>query len=223
MTLGDPEHIATPHAVSVSDVESRHRALCHVSAGCHQSVTKLAYPRTRSPTKDTLSLKSQAHVGKRPMKLHASPIVTTIVTVIVTAASSIVTPVSAQVLTVCANSEQTSAASERFRSRRLADAIIPLSGRTDDDDSLIALWQDDKGFDILVNFGKSDQHSLRADGAQILGMAPDNELVHLMIAHSDGGLEHFLFDLDANGTGELLRSSSDNDVPDMTAVCVKPR
>jgi hypothetical protein len=159
------------------------------------------------------------------MKLHASPIVTAIVTVIVTTATSMVTPAAAQVLTVCANPSQNSATSERFPYRRLADAIIPLSGRTEtrDDDSLIALWRDDKGFDILVNFGKRDQHSLRADGAQILGMAPDNELVHLMVARGDGGLEHFLFDLDANGAGELLRSSSDNDVPDITAVCVKPR
>ena len=159
------------------------------------------------------------------MKLHGSPIVTAIVTVIVTAAASVVTPASAQVLTVCATPAQSSATAERFPMRRLADAIIPLSGRPDtavDDDTLIALWQDDKGFDILVNFGKRDQHSLRADGAQILGMAPDNELVHLMVAHGDGGLEHFLFDLDENGSGELLRISSDNDVADTTAVCVKP-
>ena len=136
-----------------------------------------------------------------------------------------VTSASAQVLTVCANPAQSSATAERFSTRRLADAIIPLSGRNDitvHDDTLIALWQDDKGFDILVNFGKRDQHSLRADGAQILGMAPDNELVHLMVAHGDGGLEHFLFDLDENGSGELLRSSSDSDVPDTSAVCVKP-
>ena len=158
------------------------------------------------------------------MKLHSGPIVTAIVTVIVTAATSIMTPAAAQVLTVCANPAQASATPERFPSRRLADAIIPLGGRTEstDDDSLIALWEDDKGFDILMNFGKSDQHSLRADGAQVLGVAPDNELVHLMVAHNDGGLEHFLFDLDDNGSGELLRSSSDNDVPDMTAVCVRP-
>jgi hypothetical protein len=159
------------------------------------------------------------------MKLHGSSIVAAIATVIVTAAASVVAPASAQVLTVCANPAQASATTERFPTRRLADAIIPLSGRTDttiDDDTLIALWQDDKGFDILMNFGKRDQHSLRAEGAQILGMAPDNELVHLMVAHGDGGLEHFLFDLDEIGAGELLRSSSNNDVPDATAVCVKP-
>jgi hypothetical protein len=157
------------------------------------------------------------------MKLHSSPIVTAIVTVIVTATASIATPASAQVLTVCASPEQSSATPDSFSSRRLADAIVPLSGRaTTHDDQLIALWQDDKGFDILMNWGKRDQHSLRADGAQILGMAPSSEFVHLMVAHGDGGLEHFLFDLDADGSGELLRSSSDDDVPDTNALCVKP-
>ena len=155
------------------------------------------------------------------MQLHSSPIVTAIVTVIVTAAVSMTTPASAQVLTVCANPVQSSATPERFTPPRLADFIIPLSGRPDaGDDSLIALWKDDNGFDILVNWGKSDQHSLRADGAQILGAAPDPELVHLMVAHSDGGLEHFLFSLDANGSGELLRSPSEGS--DTSAVCVKP-
>jgi len=155
------------------------------------------------------------------MNLRSSPIVTAIVTAIVTVAASTVTPAAAQVLTVCANPSQSSATHERFPSRRLADSIIPLSGRPDaGDDSLIALWKDDNGFDILVNWGKRDQHSLRADGAQILGMAPDPELVHLMVAHGDGGLEHFLFSLDANGSGELLRSPSDGS--DTSAVCVKP-
>lgn len=161
------------------------------------------------------------------MKLRTSPIVTAIVTVIVTTAASIVTPAAAQILTVCANSAQSSADPDRFSPRPLADAIIPLGGLANtDDDALIALWHDDGGFDILVNWGESDQHSLRADGAQIIGMAPSSELVHLMVAHSDGGLEHFLFNLDSNGAGELVRSLA-GDVPDSApvssnAVCAKP-
>ena len=155
------------------------------------------------------------------MRLRSSPLVTAIVTVIVTLGASISIPAAAQVLTVCANSAPSSAALERF-SPRLADSIIPLGGHAEaGDESLIALWKDDNGFDILVNWGKSNQHSLRANGAEILGMAPDPELVHLMVAHSDGGLEHFLFSLDANGSGELLRSASD-DGPDTNALCMKP-
>ena len=162
------------------------------------------------------------------MKFHSSPIVTAIVTTIVTVAASIVTPASAGVLTVCENPAQSSATPDPFPSRTLADVIVPLSGRADtaDNNALIALWQDDKGFDILVNWGESDQHSLRADGAEILGVAPSSELVHLMVAHSDGGLEHFLFSLDANGSGELLRSFAE-DIPgaeptDSIAICSKP-
>jgi hypothetical protein len=160
------------------------------------------------------------------MKLRSS--LTAIVTTIVTTTASFVTPASAQVLTVCATPAQSSASTDRFPSRRLADAIIPLSGRTNtDDDALIALWQDDNGFDILMNWGESDQHSLRADGAQIIGAAPSSELVHLMVAHADGGLEHFLFSLDAEGSGEVLRSLA-GDIPSSSApsstnaVCVKP-
>ena len=162
------------------------------------------------------------------MKLRVSSIVTAFVTTIVTATVSFVTPAAAEILTVCATSTQNSAAPERFPSRRLAGAIIPLGSRVEaEDDSLIALWRDADGFDLLMNWGEADQHSLRADGAQIIGASPNSELVHLMVGHGDGGLEHFLFKLDQSGTGQLLRSlpaevpgasapSSDN------AVCVKP-
>jgi len=161
------------------------------------------------------------------MNLHSSPIVTAIVTAIVTMTASIVTPASAEVLTVCTSPAQKSASADRFSSRPLANAIIPLSGRTAaDDDALIALWQDDEGFDILLNWGESSQRSLRADGAQIIGAAPDLELVHLMVADPQGRLEHFLFDLDADGSGELLRTSA-AEVPGLdaissNAICAKP-
>lgn len=162
------------------------------------------------------------------MNLRVSPIVTAIVT----ATTLFAAPASAQLVTVCTNATHSSAEPQRFSSRPLADVLIPLSGRAEskldaDADGLIALWQDEKGFDILVNWGKADQHSLRDDGAEILGMAPSLDLVHLMVARGDGGLEHFLFDLDANGSGELLRSlaseASGADSAMSDAVCVKPR
>jgi hypothetical protein len=161
------------------------------------------------------------------MKLRSSSIVTAIVTAIVTTTASFVTPASAEILTVCANSTQSNASREPLPSRRLADSIIPLSGRADaDENALIALWQDDSGFDILVNWGESGQHSLRAEGAQIIGAAPSSALVHLMVAHGDGGLEHFLFSLDDEGAGQLVRSLA-GEVPgaaagSTNAICVKP-
>lgn len=164
-----------------------------------------------------------AQIPESSMKLCSSPIVTAIVTVSVTMTVSIVTPVSAHVLTVCANPTLSSALPDRFPSRRLTDAIIPLSGRANTDDALIALWQDERGFDILVNWGESGQHSLRADGAQIIGMAPNSELVHLMVAHADGDIEQFLFNLDTNGSGELLRSAAGDASVSSKAVCTEPR
>ena len=159
------------------------------------------------------------------MNLRVLPIVTVIVTAIVTMATSFVTPASAEILTVCANSTQSSAASEWLPSRSLADAIIPLGGRTDPSNAaMIALWRDDIGFDVLVNWGETGEHSLRADGAQIIGAAPSSDLVHLMVAHAEGDLEHFLFSLHEDGSGELMRSSASDGGPaaPSNAVCAKP-
>jgi hypothetical protein len=96
-----------------------------------------------------------------------------------------------------------------------------------EDDALIALWRDDEGFDILIDWGGSDQKSLRAEGAQVIGAAPSSEFVHLMVAYKSGSLEHFLFNLDGDGAGELLRSVA-SDAPDgasfdTDATCFKPR
>jgi hypothetical protein len=158
------------------------------------------------------------------MNLYVSPIVTAIVTAIVTMTASFMTPASAEILTVCTNSTQSATASEWLPSRSLADAIIPLGGRMDPSDSaMIALWRDEIGFDILINWGETDEHSLRADGAQIIGAAPSSDLVHLMVAHAEGDLEHFLFSLDEEGSGELVRSSaSGGSDPLSNAACVKP-
>lgn len=156
------------------------------------------------------------------MNLHSLPIVTVIVTAIVTVIASIVTPASAEILAVCANSTQSATGSEW--SRPLAGAIIPLGGRVDDSDrTMIALWRDEAGFDVLINWGETDEHGLRAEGAQIIGAAPSPELVHLMVAHAEGQLEHFLFNLHEDGSGELMRSSAFGDSnATSNAVCMKP-
>jgi hypothetical protein len=91
----------------------------------------------------------------------------------------------------------------------------------------VALWRDEEGFDILINWGRSDEQSLRAEGAQVSGDAPSSVFVHLMVAYADGELEHFLFDLDESGAGELLRTAAP-DAPaaspsESIATCLKPR
>ena len=146
-----------------------------------------------------------------------------IVTAIVTVAASIVTPAAAEILAVCANSAQSSESSANSGwSRPLASAIIPLGGRLDESNSaMIALWRDDSGFDVLINWGESSEHSLRTDGAQIIGGAPSSGLVHLMVAHAEGELEHFLFNLNEDGSGELMRRSASGD-PAAPSVCTKP-
>jgi len=155
------------------------------------------------------------------MTLRSTQIVTAIVTIIVTTCASIVTPASAQLLTVCASPAQSHAAPDRFPSRALADALIPLGGRANTaGDALIALWHDENGFDILLNWGDEDQHSLRREGAEILGDSPTFDIVHLIVVR-EGQLEHFLFDLDERGSGELLRSAAEG--ADESSVCIPPR
>ena len=157
------------------------------------------------------------------MNLRRLSIVTGIVTAIVTVVAPIVTPAAAEILAVCANSTQSSAASANLGwSSPLAGAVIPLGGRLDESNSaMIALWRDDAGFDVLINWGESSEHSLRADGAQIIGASPNSELVHLMVAHAEGDLEHFLFNLHEDGSGELMRSTTSGD-PAAPSVCTKP-
>ena len=151
--------------------------------------------------------------------------VTAIVTLIVTAAAS---PVSAEVLTVCGiSSDGTLAANRNGAAPSLASPLQRLGGRIDPKtDSLIALWHDQTGFDILIDWGSAGQHSLRSDGAEIIGMSPSLDLVHLVVAH-EGSLEHFLFSLDEEGRGELLRSAADEqsstaETGSRNSVCVKP-
>jgi hypothetical protein len=94
-------------------------------------------------------------------------------------------------------------------------------------DSLLALWRDDMGFDILLHWGENSQYSLREQGAEIIGASPTLDFVHLMVARG-GRLEHFLFSLDERGSGELLRSAADEEVGRTStvasnAICVRPK
>ena len=150
-------------------------------------------------------------------------IVTVFVTAIVTTIVTVAPPAAAEILTVCqsANTPATST---------VIGSLLRVSNPADAEAAgLIALSQDERGFDIVENFGQSSQHSLRDSGDNILGLPFSNELVHLMVKHQGGSLEHFLFSLDAEGTGELLRSaegdavSADAGGVSSTAMCTRPR
>jgi len=138
----------------------------------------------------------------------------TIVTAIVTVAS----PAAAEVLTVC-QSASTPAPSH------VIGSLMRISNPTEADAGLVALTRDERGFDILENFGQNSQRSLRDQGDEILGLPLSDELVHLMVEHQRGGLEHFLFSLDEEGSGELLRSAEGSGLDSDTskAVCTRPR
>jgi hypothetical protein len=69
----------------------------------------------------------------------------------------------------------------------------------------LALWRDAKGFDLLLNWGERDQHSLRAEGADIVGNELGSELIHLVVIRAGShGLEHFLFSFENDSPGELI-------------------
>ena len=93
----------------------------------------------------------------------------------------------------------------------------------------LALWRDAKGFDLLFNWGGQNQHSLRAEGADILGNELGNELVHLVVVRAGAHeLEHFLFSFENDSSGELIWNGPDstpgahNEALSYEAVCVKP-
>jgi len=69
----------------------------------------------------------------------------------------------------------------------------------------LALWRDATGFDLLLNWGERDQHSLRAEGADIVGNELGSELIHLVVIRAGShGLEHFLFSFENDSPGELI-------------------
>jgi len=127
--------------------------------------------------------------------------------------------VSAEIVTVCQVAEST-ATPAFFRLNSLAQPERA---------GLLALSRDEQGYDILENWGQSNQRSLRASGDDILGLPLSDELVHLMVEHKGGSLEHFLFSLDEEGAGELLRSaegdvlSAEAGGVSSTATCARPR
>jgi hypothetical protein len=157
------------------------------------------------------------------MKRAGSPIVTAIVTAIMTAAALQVTPAMAEVVTVCGAPSSVGA----MQPSVLASPLQRLGAQEDSDiDTLLALWRDENGFDILLRWGENGEYSLRDQGAEIIGASPTLNFVHLMVARASQ-LEHFLFSLDEGGSGELLRSVSEDEGGQSAAlsnaICVRPK
>jgi len=69
----------------------------------------------------------------------------------------------------------------------------------------LALWRDANGFDLLLNWGEQSQHSLRAEGADIMGNELGSELIHLVVVRPGAhGLEHFVFSFADDAPGEMV-------------------
>jgi hypothetical protein len=145
---------------------------------------------------------------------------------IVTVLALFVTPAAAEIVTVCsrlnlAPQPVAQIAPLEKLSQQLAGARL---GSVPSVVSQIALARDDKGFDVVLNWHDEGERSLRASGADILDMAVGPDLIHLMVA-GVGSLEHFLFQLDDRGAGELLWSSASDDTDARTtrSACTAPR
>ncbi len=106
--------------------------------------------------------------------------------------------------------------------------LSSLSGAADAIGSLgtesLALTRDHGDFDLILNWHQADEHSLRAAGVDVLGMDLGG-LVHLMVALSPEHIEHYLFTLDDDGSGDVLlsRGSSLRDDDALSLACTKPR
>ena len=91
----------------------------------------------------------------------------------------------------------------------------------------LALWRDAKGFDVVLNWGLKDQHSLRAEGADIMANELGAQLIHLLVVRvGTKSLEHFVFSLDDDAGGELIWDAS-GDPPEsdneLVTACLKPK
>ncbi len=128
---------------------------------------------------------------------------------------------SAEVLAVCGEPQKEPAG---------LSAMLGIMPASSGNVGQLALVRDSTGFDIVLNWGDTSQHSLRADGAEIMGDQFDGNFFHLLVARPEGlSLEHFVFSLEDLGPGELLWSAADsanNSEPEavtLASACVKPK
>jgi hypothetical protein len=149
-----------------------------------------------------------------------------IVTAIVSAFFAISTAAAVDTITVCQlNGTHARIASfgEDFQLSRLL--ALPAGNIDVAGNDSIALTRDERGFDLILNWHQRAEHSLRAAGVDVLGMELGS-LIHLMVPSSQERVEQYLFNLDEDGSGDLLWNSGASQRDDDTSVkfaCAKPR
>ena len=141
---------------------------------------------------------------------------------LVAALVSILCPLTAkaEVLAVCGSTEALKAGYAG------APAVLEPESGFPGATTPLALWRDAKGFDVVLNWGLKEQHSLRAEGSEIMANELGAQLIHLLVARAGTkSLEHFVFTLDDDAGGELIwdapgdAAGNDNE---LVTACIKP-
>ena len=151
---------------------------------------------------------------------------TALLTVTATLSAFLSAPAAAtEIVTICGSQPAIVQAPSGSRDFQLS-RVLALSAESTNPigNTSIALLRDERGFDLVVNWHQQGEHSLRAAGADILGMDLGS-LIHLMVADEQKHIEHYLFSLDEDGAGDLLWNSEslrEDDAPSSFA-CTKPR
>lgn len=144
-----------------------------------------------------------------------------------------VTPAAAEVMFVCANPDAPDIASSPSSQALEAFQLQPVSAslRPKMQGEQIALWRDLDGFDLLLNWNRQDEISLKESGVGIIGNAMGDGFVHLLVSYTeDTPIEHLIFSADHDGLGKLTlvtassdeSGSSQDAVHDTSTVCVTP-
>jgi hypothetical protein len=185
----------------------------------HKTVAQYAY--------EEVGLLNRASARQSGMLARFQQITKMAAAAAVFASAWIVTPALAapEILTVCGSHVADSAGLSSRGGLVLSSLLFSSAevGLTVSRDS-VALTHDQNGYDLIVDWHGSDEHSLRAAGVDILGMELGG-LIHLMVRQSSEHVEQYVFTLDEDGSGDLLWSGatslSDDDASSFA--CSKPR
>jgi len=144
-------------------------------------------------------------------------------------------PSSAEVLFVCGNPNASDAASPQGRHALRNLELQPVSAmprpQMNGDGDQIALWKDEDGFDVFINWNQAEEFSVKELGANVVANAFSTDFVHLLVAYSDeAAIEHFVFAAEPGGFGTLMwtQGPADDDTQatsgplESSVMCVTP-